>query len=252
MYKFISRCSLWQSFDLVPNIMKGQEAAVMTNGWPSNSNNPNPLRTARLVDRTPQHATHTLVLTLSDLQESRTIEELEVSLQVPTGRAGEMFHQPPARPDREHDGDGVGHRKQVDDGGRSLLKFPLQWLGGGVGHLKRTLLALWDKHTWSSSLKNLHLNVHIPQWMMSVMIHLRGNQWISPTKDQFLLCPPQTSNSRAVWLWHLQPVGSRWRRSHRPGSNTKETSWVQWNTMDMSDWETLCSWRCAWWCPKCR
>lgn len=50
--------------------MNGQEAAVMTKGWPSNNSAPKPLRTARPVESTPHDATHTLVRTLSILKES--------------------------------------------------------------------------------------------------------------------------------------------------------------------------------------
>lgn len=44
----------------------------MTKGRPSSSRTPNPLRTARAVEKTPQRATHTLVLTLSRLEGTQT------------------------------------------------------------------------------------------------------------------------------------------------------------------------------------
>lgn len=52
--------------------MNGHEAAVMTKGRSSKSRAPNPLRTARAVEKTPQRATHTFVLTLSNLEETQT------------------------------------------------------------------------------------------------------------------------------------------------------------------------------------
>lgn len=55
----------------LPNIMKGQEATVMTKGWPTNNIAPKPLRTPKPVESTPQVATHTFVLTLSNLQENQ-------------------------------------------------------------------------------------------------------------------------------------------------------------------------------------
>lgn len=86
--------------------MNGHEAAVMTKGRSSKSRAPNPLRTARAVEKTPQRATHTFVLTLSDLEETQTSANISTH-----GRnvcAAQIYFQPPAGEYGKGDGDGVG------------------------------------------------------------------------------------------------------------------------------------------------
>lgn len=51
----------------LPRIRKGAEATVMANGIPQNSSSPKLANTAIPADTTPNMATHTFVLTQSNL-----------------------------------------------------------------------------------------------------------------------------------------------------------------------------------------
>lgn len=100
----------WWDLDVLehlPNIMKGQEATVMTKGWSSNNKAPKPLRTARPVEKTPQDATHTFVLTLSNLKANRHQKD-RYTQHALHDIPNKIFYQPPTWDDWKCDGNGVG------------------------------------------------------------------------------------------------------------------------------------------------